>query len=130
VSEGLAQELAPFGIRVVIVEPGVVKTAILAKNPDGPNLSGAYDAHNRRLFAFYAAGIANPGQPSEVADVIHEAVTTDRPRLRWTCGWGGPELTTNRPKVSDEDWVAMGAIDDDAAYAARFEELFGLDIRS
>ncbi len=128
-SEGLAQELAPFGIRVVIVEPGVVKTAILAKNLDAPNATGAYDLANRRLFNFYAAGLNDPGHPSEVASVIHEAVTTDSPRLRWTCGWGGPELTGNRAAISDDDWVALGSIADDEAYAARFQELFGLDIR-
>lgn len=129
-SEGLAQEVAPFGIRVAIVEPGVVRTAIMAKNIDSPNRTGAYDTHNRRLFGFYAAGLAKPGLPSEVADVIYEAVTTEDPRLRWTCGWGGPELTGNRVNVSDEDWVALGTIEDDEAYFARFEELFGLDIRS
>ncbi|MEZ5226910.1 MAG: SDR family oxidoreductase [Acidimicrobiales bacterium] len=129
-SEGLAQEVAPFGIRVAIVEPGVVRTAIMAKNIDSPNTTGAYDMHNRRLFGFYAAGLAKPGLPSEVADVIFEAVTTDQPQLRWTCGWGGPELTGNKAKVADNDWVDMGRIEDDEAYAARFEELFGLDIRA
>jgi NAD(P)-dependent dehydrogenase (short-subunit alcohol dehydrogenase family) len=128
-SEGLAQELAPFGIRVVIVEPGVVKSAIFAKHTDAPEPTGAYDAAYRRMFRFYAAGLAQPGQPSEVAEVIYQAATTDRPRLRWTCGWGGEELASRRPSVSDEDWVALGAIDDDAEYEARFEEIFGLDIR-
>lgn len=129
-SEGMAQELAPFGIRVVIIEPGVVKTAIMAKNPDAPNASGAYDMANRRLIGFYAAGLANPGAPSEVADVIYDAVTTDEYRLRWSCGWGGPELTGSRASVSDEDWVALGAIEDDAAYTERFSELFGLELDS
>lgn len=127
-SEGLAQELAPFGIRVVIIEPGIVKTAIMAKNTDVPHASGAYDMAHRRLFNFYAAGLANPGMPSEVADVIHQAVTTDEYRLRWTCGWGGPELCNNRASVSDEDWVALGAIEDDTMYTQRFQELFGLDM--
>ncbi len=42
-SEGLAQELAPFGIRVVIIEPGVTKSAIFAKSPDAPSRTGAYE---------------------------------------------------------------------------------------
>ena len=127
-SEGLAQEVAPFGIRVAIVEPGVVKTAIMAKNTDAPNTSGAYDQAYRRMFGFYMAGLANPGQPSEVADVIYEAATTDDPRLRWTCGWAGPELANNRRSVSDEDWVDLARIEDDAEYTQRFGELFGIDL--
>ncbi len=129
-SEGLAQELAPFGIRVVIIEPGIVRTAIMAKNTDMPSSQDAYGMAYRRLFNFYAKGLENPGVPSDVADVIHESVTTDNYKLRWTCGWGGPELSSNRKNFSDEEWVAMGAIEDDAEYEARFSELFGLDISS
>lgn len=127
-TEGLAQELAPQGIRVALIEPGIIKTAILAKNTEAPNATGAYDAHYRRLFAFYAAGLKDPGQPSEVADVIFAAATDDPPRFRYSCGWGGRQLTERKPQVSDEDWIAMGALEDDGEYAARFNELFGLDI--
>ena len=81
VSEGMAQELAPHGIRVAIVEPGVVRTAIMAKNIDAPHETGAYDVAYGKLFRFYQAGLTNPGLPSEVADVFHEAATTDTP---WT----------------------------------------------
>lgn len=127
-TEGLAQEVAGHGIRVAMIEPGIVRTAIMAKNTEAPNESGAYDAAYRRLFAFYEKGLATPGLPSEVSDVIYEAATTDEPKLRYTCGWGGPELIANRPKVSDEDWVALGAIEDDAEYFARFTKLFDLDV--
>ncbi len=127
-SEELAHELAPFGIRVVIVQPGVVKTAILPKNMDVPNKTGAYDMHYQRLFDFYAAGLQAPGDPADTAATIYEAITTDEPKLRWTCGWGGPEITASRPKVTNEQWVALGAIHDSEAYRARFQELFGLNI--
>lgn len=128
-SEELAHELAPFGIRVAIVEPGIVKTAIMAKNIDAPNETGAYENHYARLFDFYANGLQNPGQPSEVAETIYEAVTTDEPKLRWTCGWGGEALTAAKQGVvSDEDWVALGAVETNAEYRARFTEIYGLDI--
>lgn len=127
-TEGLAQEVAPHGIRVALIEPGIVKTAIMAKNVDAPNATGAYDLAYQRLFDFYATGLETPGMPSEVSDVIYEAATTDDPKLRYTCGWGGQELSMNRQKISDEDWVALGSMTDSDAYKARFAELFGLDI--
>jgi NAD(P)-dependent dehydrogenase (short-subunit alcohol dehydrogenase family) len=127
-SEGLAQELAPFGIRVAIIEPGVTKSAIFAKNVDAPNQSGAYDAHYRRLFQFYSVGIANATDPFEVARLIHHAVTTDTPQLRYAVSWGGPEIMEGRQKLSDEAWVALGLPADDADYYAAFQEAFGLDI--
>lgn len=127
-TEGLAQEVAGHGIRVALIEPGIVKTAIMAKNTEAPNASGAYDAAYRRLFNFYATGLADPGQPSEVAEVIYEAATTSTPTLRYTCGWGGTELIDGKAKMDDRDWIALGAVEDDAEYAARFKELFGLEI--
>ncbi len=128
-SEELAHELAPFGIRVAIIEPGIVKTAIMAKNVDAPNETGAYGNHYARLFDFYANGLQTPGQPSEVADTIYEAVTTSDPKLRWSCGWGGKELTAaKRGVVSDEDWVELGGIESNVEYRRRFTEIFGLDI--
>lgn len=127
-TEGLAQEVAGHGIRVALIEPGIVKTAIMAKNTDAPNASGAYDRAYRRLFNFYAKGLATPGHPSEVAAVIYEAATADEPKLRYTCGWGGEELTAGKAQLNDQDWVELGAIEDDAVYAERFKELFNLDI--
>ena len=127
-SEGLAQELAPFGIRVAIIEPGVTKSAIFAKNIDTPNSTGAYDTHYRRMFQFYAAGMANSTDPFEVARVIHEAITTDTPRLRYPVSWCGPEMAALHDRIADDDWVGLGAIDDDGEYYARFAEIFDVDI--
>jgi len=127
-SEGLAQELAPFGIRVAIIEPGVTKSAIFAKNVEAPHETGAYDAHYRRLFQFYATGYAQATDPFEVAELIHHAVTTDSPQLRYAVSWGGRELINGRERMSDEEWVALGSLDEDAEYYAAFQSAFGLDI--
>lgn len=131
-SEGLAQELAPFGIRVAIIEPGVTKSAIFAKNIDAPNQSGAYDAAYRRLFQFYAAGLANATDPVDVGAVILHAVTTAEPQLRYPVSWGGRELIEGRAAMSDADWVALGAYGDEAdtAYYDAFQRHFGLDLRT
>ena len=128
-SEGLAQELAPFGIRVVIIEPGVTKSAIFAKNIDAPNSTGAYDAHYRRMFQFYAAGMANATDPFEVAEVVHTAIITDEHRLRWPVSWGGAELAELHDRIDDSDWIALGAIEEDDEYYRRFHDMFGLDLR-
>jgi NAD(P)-dependent dehydrogenase (short-subunit alcohol dehydrogenase family) len=127
-SEELALELASFGIRVVIIEPGVTKSAIFAKNVDTPDTTGAYDMQYRRLFDFYAAGLAQATDPFEVAALIHHAVTTDEPKLRYACSWGGREIVDSRPSVSDHDWLSLGGIDDDTEYRAAFQRLFAVDI--
>ena len=128
-SEGLAQELAPFGIRVVIIEPGVTKSAIFAKSIDAPNNTGAYDAPYRRMFQFYARGIAEATDPVEVAQVIHHAITTDEPELRYAMSWGGQGMVDGRQAMTDAEWVELGAIEDDTEYYLRFQEHFGVDIR-
>jgi NAD(P)-dependent dehydrogenase (short-subunit alcohol dehydrogenase family) len=128
-SEGMAQELAPFGVRVVIIEPGVTKSAIFAKNIDAPNQSGAYDAAYRRLFQFYAAGLANATDPFEVARLIEHAVTTDQPQLHYAVSWGAQELIDAKARISDPDWVSLGAIEDDDAYYQAFRERLGLELR-
>jgi NAD(P)-dependent dehydrogenase (short-subunit alcohol dehydrogenase family) len=129
-SEALAHEVAAFGIRVAIIEPGVIQTAIFE------NSAGAtrYDKHSpyrqimRRNGKVFAAGFRNPGRPETVAAVIFDAVTTDRPRLRYPVGTDAEGLAAGRARVSDEEWVAMGGGLDDAEYNARFKRYFGIDL--
>jgi NAD(P)-dependent dehydrogenase (short-subunit alcohol dehydrogenase family) len=129
VSEELAQEVAPFGIRVAIIEPGVTKSAIFPKNVDAPNSSGAYDDHYRRMFQFYATGLAHATDPFEVARVVDEAITTDRPQLRYVVSWGAAEAIAGRAAMTDEAWVELGAAPSDAAYYDGYQAAFGLDLR-
>src|SRR3954452_19422305 len=129
-SEELAFELAPFGIRVVIVEPGVTKSAIFAKNVDLPQteVSAAYEQQYTRMLDFYAAGVANATDPFEVAAVVYDAVTTESPQLRYPTSWGGESILAGRTAMTDQDWVALGAEPDDEEYRRRFQAAFGVDI--
>ncbi len=126
-SENLAQELAPFGIRVKIIEPGVTRTALLAKHADLYEDS-PYAATYRRMFAFYLAGIEANVRAEAVADVVHDAVADESPRLRYVCAYGGEELAERRNWLSDAEWIELGAAADDAEYYRLFDEAFGLDI--
>ncbi len=40
----------------------------------------------RRLLLFYQMQMKTPSQPADVARVIHEATTTDEPKLRYLVG--------------------------------------------
>jgi NAD(P)-dependent dehydrogenase (short-subunit alcohol dehydrogenase family) len=128
-SENLAQEVAPFGIRVIVIEPGVTRTAILPKNLDYPTPT-AYEPAYRRLLQFYARGIEANVAADAVAEVILRAYADPEPRLRYTCAWGGEELPVGRDRMSDEDWVALGRAESDEAYYEEFRRLFALDLRS
>ena len=127
-SEELALEVAPFGVRVAVVEPGITKSAIFAKNQDVPHATGAYDAHIRRMLQMYSTGIPLATDPMEVGEVVYEAVTSDVPRFRYTVSWGGDEIVSGRARMTDEAWVAMGDTTDDDEYYRRFEAAFGLSI--
>ncbi len=127
-SEGLAQEVAPFGIRVAIIEPGVTKSAIFAKNTGHPEGSGAYAAAYRRMFQFYAKGISEATDPMEVGELIHEAITTNQPKLRYAVSWAGPGMIAGRMAMGDKAWAALGNHEADADYYAAFERYFSVNI--
>lgn len=128
-SENLAQELAPWDIRVKIIEPGVTRTALLAKHQELHEDSDYADAY-RRMFAFYLAGIGANVRPEEVAEVIGTAIGDDSSRMRYVCAYGGDELADGRDSLSDDDWIALGRAGDDDEYFDRFEAGFGLDLRA
>lgn len=126
-SENLAQEVAPFGLRVIVIEPGVTRTAILPKNSDYPQPT-CYEPAYRRMLQFYAKGIAAAVPADVVAETILRAVADPEPRFRYTCAWGGAELSAGRARMSDEDWVALGRAEDDETYYKEFRRHFGLEL--
>jgi NAD(P)-dependent dehydrogenase (short-subunit alcohol dehydrogenase family) len=128
-SENLAQEVRPFGVRVSVIEPGVTRTAILPKNLGYPEPT-AYEPAYRRMLQFYAKGIEADISADEVAETVHGALSDPTPQLRYTCAWGGAELSLGRARMSDAQWVALGDVASDEDYYKEFERLFGLDLRT
>ena len=129
-SEALAHEVHAFGIRVAIIEPGVVQTAIFENSAGATRYdkTSPYRQIMRRNGKLFAAGFRNPGQPEAVAEAIYEAVTTRAPRLRYPVGVDALGLAAGRARVSDEEWVAMGGELSDEEYNARFKRYFGIDL--
>ena len=129
-SEALAHEVHAFGIRVAIIEPGVIQTAIFENSAGATRYDKAspYRQIMRRNGKLFAAGFRNPGQPEAVAEAIYEAVTTKAPRLRYPVGVDAIGLSAGRARISDEEWVAMGGELSDEEYNARFKRYFGIDL--
>jgi NAD(P)-dependent dehydrogenase (short-subunit alcohol dehydrogenase family) len=90
-TEALWQEVGHFGIKAVIVEPGIIKTerwgihrgeAEGASNPASPyyQLFRASEAAADRLVE------RSKTQPADVAATVHEALTAENPKLRYVVG--------------------------------------------
>ena len=129
-SEALAHEVAAFGIRVAIIEPGVIQTAIFENSAGATRYdkTSPYRQIMRRNGKLFAAGFRNPGQAATVAAAILDAITTDRPRLRYPVGVDAEGMAAGRARISDEEWVAMGGELSDEEYNARFKRYFGIEL--
>lgn len=91
--EGLAQELAPFGIQSILIEPGIIKTTRWSKNrgtaarasdPDSPYHALFWTAEARAQDRVNSA----PTRPEDVARTIAVALTAEQPRMRYVVGRG------------------------------------------
>ncbi len=131
-SESMAHDLAQFGIRVSLIEPGVTRTAILAKAtevPDNPVYVNVY----ARMFDMYASGIVANVRPDVVAQTIQDCLDAPPGQMRWPVAWGGGQMANARihGDITDAQWVELGTlVTDPPAWRACFGELFGLDLIS
>src|SRR3990167_4741518 len=86
-SESLRRELLPYGVDVVIIAPGAVATPIWGKADEldiTAYANTAYAGPLARLLA-YMQGLGKSGLPPErIGEAIHAALTTPRPKVRYT----------------------------------------------
>jgi NAD(P)-dependent dehydrogenase (short-subunit alcohol dehydrogenase family) len=125
-SEGLAGEMKTFNVRVAIVEPGIIDTAMARRIGNEPEKS-AYRQHARFALLF-AASLKNPAPPSLVAKKIVEIAESDSWQLRHPVGPDAIPYLQWRAQMTDEEWVDLNASDDDTWYR-RVERDFGMDTR-
>lgn len=85
-SEALAQELAPTGVRVTIVEPGVFATEFISTaHVVAPDETYA-ETVGRSVSYFASLSPEDLGAPESVADAIAAVVELDEPPLRLAVG--------------------------------------------
>jgi len=125
ISEALAQEVQRFGIRVAIVEPGVVVTPIFTKAKRWADPASPYFDHVRRLLLLYQKQMPKAAQPADAAQVIYEAATTRTPRLRWLVGEDAKLLVAGRARQSDEEYVAGGRAMSEDEYLNEMRRRYG-----
>ena len=85
-SEALRYEVRPFGVKVVLVEPGPYRTA-LYDNEQRPPASEVASPYAPLVRAYQReVGRLRRGDPADVAEAIFRAATARNPRLRWRLG--------------------------------------------
>jgi len=106
-SDSLRMELAPFDIRVVLIEPGPIRTEWSAIATNGLVLTsgtGAYAGQAATVAKVMASSVENPGlgsSPDVIARAVAKAVTSRRPRARYVVGTGARPMLFARRHLSD-----------------------------
>lgn len=91
-SDCLRFEVKPFGIDVIVIEPGGIKTewgAIAGENLLRTSGATAYQDMARKTAQLFASTYRNPkiSQPDVIADTIVQVVTTQKPKSRYAVGY-------------------------------------------
>ncbi len=109
-SESMSYELEPFGIRVVIVEPGVIRTnfgngLIVARKSQDPN--SPYSQIMQKMVSSFEQMMKNASSPNLVAQVVLNAVRDENPNLRYLAGNDVEQWLGTKRNMSDEEFYKM-----------------------
>jgi len=87
-SESLQFELAPFNIRVKLIEPGPIKSAFYDRSEDfvAPDGLSDYQPYTEVMRRALKRAAQKGGQPTDVAKVIYRAASDRRSKMRYLVG--------------------------------------------
>jgi NAD(P)-dependent dehydrogenase (short-subunit alcohol dehydrogenase family) len=88
-SDTLRMEVEPFGVRVVIIQPGIIKTEFEDQTAGQLRQfsgNGAYRHMAEAMAREAATGLAGASDPAVVAQAIRAAVESDHPEARYAVG--------------------------------------------
>jgi NAD(P)-dependent dehydrogenase (short-subunit alcohol dehydrogenase family) len=109
-SESMAYELEPLGIKVILVEPGVIKTNIangmvIAKKSQNSN--SPYSQIMQKMSTSFEHMLENGSSPDLVAKVVLQAVTSENPSLRYLAGKDVEMWVEAKRNMSDDEFYKM-----------------------
>jgi NAD(P)-dependent dehydrogenase (short-subunit alcohol dehydrogenase family) len=109
-SESIAYELDQFGIKVILVEPGVIRTnfdsgMVVAKKSQ--NTTSPYFNMTKKMDTVFRQLLRNSSPPSLVADVVSQAVKSQNPNLRYLAGKDVEQWADQKKKMSDSEFFNM-----------------------
>ncbi len=112
-SESISFELEEFGIRVIVIEPGVVKSDFFHNvKVKGMNLESPYHELMERRVNFLDKAMKNSLTSSyDVADTILDALNSKDPKFRYVIGNDATNSLRMRNSLSDRkfmEWIRAG----------------------
>src|SRR5437879_1160620 len=87
--ESLTPEVAPFGIRTMLVEPGFFRTELLTEestNYPKPTIDDYAEKTRQTVAAWKAMSGSQGGDPAKLAKALIQLIGQDEPPLRWAAG--------------------------------------------
>ena len=110
-SESIQYELEPFGIKIIVIEPGGVgsnfmKNLKMASNASDPSNS-PYGSFQNSISEYFKQWLQSAIHPSEVAKTILHAVTSDNPEFRYVVGKDAMMTLESRKSMSDREFQGM-----------------------
>jgi NAD(P)-dependent dehydrogenase (short-subunit alcohol dehydrogenase family) len=117
-SESLACEMKAFGVRVVLVKPGIIDTSMARRITT--TKSSEYP-HAARIVSLFTTTLQNaPVSPDVVAQKVLEIAQSDSWQLRYPVGPDAASLIAWRRAMTDEQWVDLHSANDET-----FQKLMG-----
>lgn len=112
ISDCLRMEVQPFGIDVVVIEPGGIKTewaGIAAENLVQTSGNGPYAVQAKAMANSMIGESSRKMQspPQIIADTIAKAVTAAKPKTRYAIGFGAKPMIFMRGILSDRIFDGM-----------------------